>query len=191
MDIDLDFQTTFDPTTVIKQAIPASMVKKNELVKHNCGYYLQEIPKDKITGLAAIPYETAEDLGYFKIDFLHLSLLDNFTNKEEIRELIKVLPDWSLLLNEKCVEKLFQLAKHYDLLQRVKPTSVIELADCIALIRPSKRRLLNDYLKDKVAVRPLLYRQGTDDKSSFNRGHALSYAMTIILQLHLFAMNRL
>jgi DNA polymerase III alpha subunit len=191
MDIDLDFKTTFDPTVVIKQAVPASMVKKNELVKHNCGYYLQEIPRDGVTGFAAIPYEEAETLGYFKIDFLHLSLLDSFTSKDEMRELMKVPPDWSLLLDEKSVEKLFQLAKHYDLLQRVRPTSVIELADCVALIRPAKRQLLNDYLRNKTKTRPLLYRQGTDDKSSFKRAHAIAYSLTIVLQLHLIKQNRL
>lgn len=167
------------------------MVKKNELVKHNCGYYLQDIPKDEITGFAAIPYEPAGELGYFKIDFLHLSVLDNFTSKEEIRSLMKIPPDWNLLLDKKCVEKLFQLGNHYDLLQQTRPTSVIELADNIALIRPGKRQLLGDYLYNKEKTRPLLYRQGTDDKSSFRKGHALCYAFTIILQLHLIAQQRL
>lgn len=191
MDIDIDFKTTFDPTAVINQVVPAAMVKKNELVKHPCGYYLQEIPKDNITGLAAIPYEEAEDIGYFKIDFLHLSLLDNFSSKDEIRKLIKIPPDWNLLLDEKHVEKLFQLGKHYDLLQRVKPTSVIELADCVALIRPNKRQFINDYIRNKSKTRPLLFRQGDDDKSSFKKSHAIAYAFTIVLQLHLIKQNRL
>lgn len=167
------------------------MIKNGELVKHPCGYYLQEIPTDEISGLAAIPYEAAEDLGYFKIDFLHLSLLDNFSSKEEIRTLMKIPPDWNLLLDKKCVEKLFQLGKHYDLLQQTRPTSVFELADNIALIRPTKRKLLPNYLRDKDQTRPLLYRQGNDDKSSFKKAHAICYSLTIILQLHLITQNRL
>jgi DNA polymerase III alpha subunit len=191
LDIDLDFPSAFNPPDIFKQAIPASMVKKGELVKHNCGYYLQEMPVDKVSGLAAIPYENADKFGYFKFDFLHLSLLDHFSSKEEIQTLIKIEPDWSLLLDEKCVIKLFQLSKHYDLLQCVEPTSVVELADCIALIRPGKRQLLGDYLRDKEQTRPLLYRQGSDDKSAFRKSHSTAYALTIVLQLHLIAQGKM
>ena len=93
MDIDIDFPTAFDPRTVMKQAIPASMVRNGELVKHNCGHYFQAIPVDAPTNIAAIPYDQAAELGYFKIDFLHLSCLDVVKDKTELRELSKKAPD--------------------------------------------------------------------------------------------------
>lgn len=190
-DIDIDFQSSFDPTHYINEAIPASMVKKGELVKHPCGHYFQSIPVDPVTGLAAIPYDAAADFGYFKIDFLHLSLLDVFTSKQEIRDLLKIEPDWSLLTDTNVVPKLFQLHRNYNLLARVKPHSVQEIADCIALIRPGKRDYLEPYLLDREKVRPYLYRQEGDDKSSFKRSHSISYALTIVLQLHLIEQGRL
>lgn len=190
-DIDIDFQTTFDPTNYIPDAIPASMVKKGELVKHPCGYYLQTIPTDSITGLSAIPHDRAAEFGYFKIDFLHLSLLDNFTNKQEIRDLLKIEPNWSLMTDPTVVPKLFQLHRNYPLLVRVKPQSVQEVADCIALIRPNKRDYLEPYLLDREKVRPYLYRQQDDDKSSFKRSHSIAYALTVVLQLHLIAQGKL
>lgn len=183
-DIDIDFPTHFDPQQHFKNAVAASMVKNNELVKHPCGQYFQHIPVDKQTGLSAIPYEEAEVLGYFKIDFLHLSLLDQFSSKTEIRQLVKKDPDWSMLLDPTVVEKLFQIHRHYDLLSKVKPQSVEELGDCIALIRPGKKHLLAPYLKNKTATRVELYRK-SDDGYYFKRSHALSYALTITLQLHL------
>lgn len=167
------------------------MVKKGELVKHPCGYYLQHIPVDSVTGLAAIPYNHAEEEGYFKIDFLHLSLLDNFKSKSEIKELLRTEPDWNLLTDPTVVPKLFQLHRNYSVLSKVKPTTVIEVADCIALIRPFKRELLEPYLIDKDRVRPHLYRQDGDDKSSFKRAHAISYSLTVVLQLHLIAQGKL
>ena len=190
-DIDIDFPTAFDPTHYLKGAIPASMVKKGELAKHPCGHYLQTIPVDVVTGLAAIPYDKAVELGYFKIDFLHLSLLDNFTSKQEIRDLLKVDPDWSLLTDPTVVPKLFQLHRNHSLLSRVKPRSVQEIADCIALIRPGKRDYLDAYLLDREKVRSYLYRQEGDDKSSFKRSHALAYALTVVLQLHLISQGKL
>lgn len=190
MDIDIDFPTTFDPRRLMKQAVPASMVKNNDLVKHPCGHYFQTIPIDQQTGLAAIPYEEAEVLGYFKIDFLHLSLLDQFTSKSEIRQLIHQEPDWTLLQNPEHVAKLFQIHKNEKLLRRVKPTTVQELADCIALIRPGKRHLLEAYLQDKPGTRKHLYAR-EEGGYSFKRSHALSYALTIVLQLHLISQGKL
>jgi DNA polymerase III alpha subunit len=190
MDIDIDFQTTFDPRLLMKQAIPASMVKNGELVKHQCGHYFQTIPVDSITNVAAIPYEQAEELGYFKIDFLHLSLLDGFNSKSEIRALLHQEPNWELLTDPDHIVKLFHLHKHGQLLQRVRPTSVQEIADCLALIRPGKRELLDQYLRNKDKVRPILYTKA-DNGYSFKRSHAISYALTIVLQLHLIAQGRL
>lgn len=185
MDIDLDFKPSFDPRTVFPQAVPASMVRDDDLAKHPCGHYFQDIAVDDATGWSAIPYEEAEVMGYFKIDFLHLSTLDYFESKKEIRALLKREPDWSLLLDETNVSKLFQISKHHNIISQVKPQSIQELADIVALIRPNKRHLLSDYKKNKTKTRPLLYRQGSDDKSSFKRSHAIAYAMTIVLQLHL------
>lgn len=183
-DIDIDFPSSFNPQHLFENAVQASMIKKNELVKHPCGMYFQNMAVDPITGLAAIPYEEAEVLGYFKIDFLHLTVLDSFKTKSEIRQLLKKEPNWDLLLNEQVVLQLFQLNKHTALLQQIKPRSIEELADTIALIRPGKRILLDSYLRDRKGTRPKLYRQTADDKSSFRKGHALAYALTIVLQLH-------
>ncbi len=97
MDIDIDLKTDFDPQKYFKEAVRASMVKNGELIKHPAGAYFQPIPVDSVTGLSAIPYEQAEEAGYFKIDFLHLSTLDFFDNKQQIRTLIKKEPDWLLL----------------------------------------------------------------------------------------------
>ena len=185
MDIDIDFKPSFDPRTVLPQAVPASMLRDDDLAKHPCGHYLQNIPVDDITGWSAIPYKNAEDEGYFKIDFLHLSVLDYFESKHEIRTLLKVEPDWDILLDPDEVAKLFQISKHAAILSQVRPKSIQELADVVALIRPDKRHLLQDYRRDKKKIRPHLYRQNGDDKSSFKRSHAIAYAMTIVLQLHL------
>ena len=185
MDVDIDFPTDFDPLDYFEQAVRASRVFNDELVKHPAGAYLQNIPVDKMTNLAAIPFDAAEDLGYFKIDFLHLSILDNFDNKEQIRALSRIEPDWTLLYSAENVQKLFQIHRYYDLIFKVKPTSVQQLADCIALIRPAKRHLLNAYIKSPDVVRPEIYRKPEDGKYHFKKPHAIAYAVTIVLQLHL------
>jgi len=182
-DIDIDFSTPFNLLDYFPEAVRASMVVDGELKKHNCGAYLQNIPKDKITGFAAIPYKEAEKLGYMKIDFLHLSVLDVFQSKDEIRSLLKKEPDWNLLQVPSVVTKLFQLSNHHEMLTQLKPRSVVELADSIALIRPGKKMLVSGYLKDKEGVRKALYQKS--ERYSFKKSHAIAYALTIVLQLHL------
>lgn len=162
------------------------MQRNNELAPHPCGIYLQAVPKDHLTNLAAAPFELAEELNCFKLDFLHLGVYDSFTSRDEIKRLIAQEPDWNLLLIPSVVQGLFQLAKHADILSAVKPTSIIELADCNALIRPDKRYLLQYYLKDRLSARKLLYlkEQGSTGYG-FKKAHAVAYALVIVLQLHL------
>lgn len=190
-DIDLDFPTKYKPQDTFPAVVTASMIQSGRLTKHPCGCYFQHMPVDEVTGLAAIPYDVAEQFGYFKIDFLHLAILDNISSKQEIRELIDMEPDWTLLWNPDHTHKLFQLHKHFDILKQLKPKSVVELADCIALIRPNKRNLLDAYKRDKYKTRPSLYRQAGDDKSSFRKSHAIAYALTVVIQLHLISQGKL
>lgn len=190
-DIDLDFQTTFDPATIFPNITKASMVKGSDLVKHPCGVYFQTIPVDEVTGLAAIPYDVAPNYGFFKIDFLHLGVLNHVSSKSELRRMIATPPKWQLLWDKQQVPKLFQLHRNYELLNRLRPKSVMELADCIAIIRPTKKHLLDEYAKDKYGTRPKLYRGHEDDKSSFKKSHAVAYALTIVIQLHLIELGKI
>jgi DNA polymerase III alpha subunit len=182
MDIDIDTSPDFDPSKLFRDAVRASRVEKGELKPHLVGWYFQKIPKDKLTQLSAIPYDIAEDYGYKKIDILHLNLLKQFKSKEEMRKLLKIEPDWNLLLQSNIVEQLFHLSGHYDTLVKIKPRSIEELADVLALIRPGKFNLIDKYVKDKKEVRKVLY----DKKlaSDLRKSHAIPYAQLIVLQLH-------
>lgn len=70
-DVDIDFK---DRDLALQDLlhIPASRVEKDDLKKHVVGVYFQSIPTDPLTGLASIPYDVAEQRGYFKLDFLNL-----------------------------------------------------------------------------------------------------------------------
>ena len=184
-DIDIDCPTNFDPTKIFKGAVRASILKDKKLTPHPCGVYFQAVPTDPLTGLSAVPYSEAEELGCFKVDFLHLHVYDHFTSRSEIKELLKYDPDWDLLKIPSVVEQLFQVSKHYDLLQQVKPHSILEIGDCLALIRPQKRFILQYYLRDPVKYRDELYKQEAEGGYSFKKAHAIAYALVIVLQLHL------
>lgn len=188
MDIDIDTPASFDPTELF-DCVRASMVQQDQLVKHNVGVYFQNIARDPITGLAAIPYKQAEEYGFTKIDFLHINVLNSFTSKKQIRQLLKIEPDWELMQDESVCKQLFQLSNHHDLVMAVKPTSVQEVADCIALIRPAKKHLIPNYINNKEKTREQLYELDST-KGTFKKSHAVSYALNVKLQLHLIKANR-
>lgn len=190
MDVDIDCHPDFKPEAYFPKWLRAIVVKDGKVQPHPVGVYPQAMSLDPFTGWAAIPYEEAENLGYLKVDFLHLNVYSHFADRQEIETLLKKEPDWSLLLVPANWEKLFQLAKHGDLLQKVKPKNVQELADCMALIRPGKKGLLGLYLKEREACRRGLYAKD-DEGYSFKKSHALAYALVVVLQLHLIEQGRL
>lgn len=190
MDIDIDTPSKFIAATIFSNTVKASIFDGTKITPHPCGVYFQEMPVDIMTNLAAIPYDTAEDLGYTKIDFLHLRVYDHFKNRKEIEDMTKQPTPWQLLLLPSVVEKLFQLSKHGELLKKLKPTSTLELADALALIRPGKSDLLPIYLKNKDVARKLLYAK-EETGYSFKKSHAIAYAMVVELQLKLASLDRL
>lgn len=181
MDIDIDTKPSFSVTRVFSSCTPATLAN-NGLSKHPVGAYFQRIKSNPI-GTAALPYTIAPAFGMFKVDFLHLSLLEHFETKEEIRKLSTTEPNWKLLEDEEIVSTLFQLHNHFDVVEYIKPTSVQELADCIALIRPGKRQLVDRYHEDPINTRRELYRTPLP-KGCFKKAHAVAYAINIVLQLH-------
>jgi DNA polymerase III alpha subunit len=187
-DIDIDLDPSFDPLVLFPNWVRASVVKNEVLGPHPCGIYPQDIAVDPITKLAAIPYDQAEELGYFKLDFLHLTIYQHFTERTEMLQLLDLEPDWSILLNEAEVEKLFQLSRHAKLLKQLQPTSIEELADALALIRPGKQELLPLYLSNRDVCRGILYLKDTNG-FSFKKSHAIAYAHIIVLQLHLIGIE--
>jgi hypothetical protein len=189
-DIDIDTQVTFDPRNIFPDCVVASRVDEGNLIKHPVGVYFQDVPVDPFTKLSAIPFRQAEDLGFLKIDFLHISVLDSFKSKEELRTYAKMEPNWDLLSARSVVTKLFQIANHYDLVQELRPRSVLELADAIALIRPNKRALVEKYLRNKEKIRngPLYIKEHPAD---YRKCHAVAYALVIVTQLHLIEAGKL
>lgn len=190
MDIDVDTSPTFDPTVLFPWA-RAAVVRDGSYTQHPCGVYPQTIPIDPITKLAAIPYDAAEELGYLKIDFLHLNVYQLFKDRAEIDDLLTKDPDWTLLQVPSNHFKLFQLSNHGELLLKLKPSSIEDMADVMALIRPGKRQLVPLYQKSKDLARPLIWKKDDQGGYAFKKSHALSYSYVLWLQLHLIEQGRL
>lgn len=190
MDVDIDCEPSFKPVTIFPKWPRAMILNNGKMTVHPAGVYPQKIATDPITGLAAIPYDQAEDFGYLKVDFLHLTVYKHFKDRAEIEDLLTKEPDWSLLQVPSVQQKIFQLGKHGELLSDLKPTSILELADIMALIRPGKKNFIGLYKKEREAARRILFARD-ESGYSFKKSHALAYSYVVWLQLHLIEQGRL
>mgnify|MGYP000146249025 CR=1 FL=1 len=149
--------------------------------KHNTGVYFTGIPTDGSTGMASIDYKTAEDRGYFKFDFLNVSIYEDINDEDELNELIDMDPMWELLEHKEVVEQLFHIANHYDIVKKMKPVSVKQLAAVLAIIRPAKRHLLGKSYKE---IYKTVYDKPEDGQYHFKKSHSVGYALAIVVQMN-------
>lgn len=180
-DIDVDLKDR-DALLELIDHIPASILKKNDIQKHNVGAYLQMTPVDPFTGLCSLDYKEAEERGYFKFDFLNLSLYAGVRNEQHLIELVNQEPIWDMLLDDQISSKLFHVGGHSDVLKVMKPESVEQLAMVLALIRPGKRHLIGRLWS---VVESEIWKPSDDGEYIFKKSHAIGYALAIVVQMNL------
>ncbi|AXH72833.1 MAG: bacterial DNA polymerase III alpha [Caudoviricetes sp.] len=179
-DIDIDFPNAKQVFEKIPH-IRASQIINNDLTPHQSGVYFNRLPIDDKTNVCSLDYKTIEDHGIFKIDFLSLTLYKDVKNEKHLNRLIDKEPLWEILEDEELVSELFHVKGHFDIVNKIKPKTVEELAVVIALIRPGKRHLL---YKDLPYIMEHIWDKD-DTKFSFKKSHAISYAMVIVVQMNL------
>jgi hypothetical protein len=180
-DIDLDFPDREKALAGLKHA--RAIIKRDDKTeKHNTGVYFQNIPRDPRTNLATIDYKEAENLGYFKVDFLNAGVYEGVKSNEHLNDLLAIEPRWDLLLEKDFVELLFHVRDYASLLKQYKPTSVTQLAMLLALIRPGKKHLTGQpwsEIEKEVWTRP------SNETYFFKKSHSVSYAIAITVQMNL------
>jgi len=180
-DIDIDFVNRDDALTLFKHTV-ASRLDANKLVKHNTGIYMHEVPVDPVKNLCAIPYEEAEEQGFFKIDFLNVGIYKGVRNEEHLIQLMNTEPLWDLLSQDEFVNLLFHLNGHGDIIRKTQPTSVEQLAAVLAMIRPAKRYLIG---KPWTTIMSEVWTKPENSEYYFKKSHATAYAVAIVVQMNL------
>jgi hypothetical protein len=181
-DIDIDFA---DRESVLKliQHIPARQLHQGQVRKHNSGVYVTDIPYDPVNNCAAIEYETAEQLGYFKIDFLNMSVYQLIKNSEHYEEMVAQDPPWNRLCTDtEWAKQLVHVGNYTELLKQMKPDSIPRMAAFISIIRPGKAHLQNQSWEK-------VFESVWDGDASrgfvFKHSHAISYAALVALHMNL------
>ena len=177
-DIDIDFADR----DVILSKLRHRVAKLDTDKKHNTGVYATEIPHNPVDNLATIDYKTAEDRGYFKLDFLNVSIYKDVRDETHLTELMEREPQWQLLEHDDFNNLVFHVAGHGEILRSMRPQSVEQLAAVLAMIRPAKRYLIG---KEWTTVMKEVWTKPTTNEYYFKKAHAISYAMAVVVHMNL------
>ena len=180
-DIDIDFIDREEALKHFKH-VRASRVDDNKLVKHNTGVYMHEVPLNAVENVCAIPYNEAEDVGLFKLDFLNVSLYKGIKNEQHLTQLMETEPLWDLLEQDDFTNLLFHVNGHGQILRKLKPTSIPQLAAVLAMIRPAKRHLIDQTWPD---IMTEVWKKPEGDEYFFKKSHATAYAVAVVVQMNL------
>jgi DNA polymerase III alpha subunit len=181
-DIDIDFANRDNALNVIKH-IPAAIKQPDgTFKKHNTGVYCTSIPYNPVTNLSNIDYKEAEERGYFKLDFLNVSIYKDVRDDEHLKTLMETEPLWDLLEQDDFSSLLFHVNGHGNILRQMKPKSILQLAAVLAMIRPAKRHLIG---MDWTTVMTTIWTKPEDDEYYFKKAHAVAYAVAIVVQMNL------
>lgn len=150
--------------------------------KHASGVYFTEIPHD-INGMSTIDYKTAEERGYYKIDFLNVSVYEKVTSEEHLVKLMTTPPPWERLLEKEFCEQLVHIGNYHWLITNlVEPiNSIPRLMMFLALIRPGKKHLIGKTWKE---ISETIWDK-TDDGYAFKQAHACAYSHLVVVHMNL------
>lgn len=185
-DIDIDLA---DRNQLLKliHATPAQQVNQGQVRRHNSGIYVTDIPRDPINACAAIDYETAEQLGYFKIDLLNMSVYTQIQDQAHYDQMLAQDPPWERLWTDPVwAKQLAHIGNYTELLKTMKPDSIPRMAAFISIIRPGKAHLQN--LSWEQVFTSVW--DGDDSRGFvFKKSHAISYAALVALHMNLLGQS--
>lgn len=182
-DIDLDFGDRTKALSFLRHH-PAGIIRNDELVKHNSGVYVTNVPTDPLSGICSLDYKAAEERGYVKLDFLNVSLYAQVRDNVHLDALMAKEPDWAKLYDPEFCNKLMHVNGHYDTLIQFPEAvnSIPRLAMFIATIRPAKRHLIG---KPWAEVAKTIWDKPLDGNYYFKKAHGISYSNLIVVNMNL------
>ncbi len=184
-DVDIDFADRNKALSYLDH-IKASIIRSGKIEKHNTGVYFHAVPIDPITGNCSLHYETAEDKGWYKVDLLNVGVYEHVKNEKHLLDLMSREMDWTLFEYPEFTSQLIHLGNHSELVSMLKPTSIMDIAMILALIRPGKRYLVDRCMKNGFSsIAADIWTESRDGSYSFKKAHAFSYAMLVKVHANL------
>ena len=183
-DIDIDLANRNQLLELI-HTTSARQIYQGQIRRHNSGVYPTDIPYDPVNDCASIDYEQAEQLGYFKIDLLNMSVYQLIQNPAHYEQLLSQEPPWTRLWDDTdWAKNLVHVGNYTDLLCKMRPDSIPRMAAFISIIRPGKAHLQNQPWDQVFAS---VWDGDTSRGFVFKKAHAVGYAALVALHMNLLS----
>ena len=181
-DIDIDLADR-DQLLDLIHSISARQTHQGQVRRHNSGVYVTDIPYDPVNACAAIDYEQAEQLGYFKIDLLNMTVYKLIRNQAHYDQMLALEPPWSRLCTDSdWAGQLVHVGNYTELLKIMRPDSIPRMAAFISIIRPGKAHLQGRPWNQVFAS---VWDGDASQGFVFKQSHAVSYAALVALHMNL------
>jgi hypothetical protein len=180
-DIDIDFADRTAVLEKVKHHTPATIIRANELIKHNTGAYFTDVPTDPVKGICSLDHKDAEERGYFKLDLLNVNVYSQVESEEHLIDLMFTEPPWERLAEKEYCEQVIHIGNQYDLIKKMMPNTIPRMAMFLSVIRPAKRYLIGKTWKEigeQVWEKP-------DEGYYFKKSHAVAYAHLVVVHMNL------
>jgi hypothetical protein len=180
-DIDLDFPNRDQALSHLKH-IRASAFRNEEFAKHASGVYFTDIPHD-VNNQSTIDYKVAEERGYFKVDFLNVSVYEKVTSEEHLATLMTTEPPWHRLLEAEFCGQLIHIGNYHSMISNLPEpiNSIPRLAMFLAMIRPGKKHLIGKTWKE---IGETIWDK-VEGEYSFKKSHSIAYAHLVVVHMNI------
>ena len=181
-DVDIDVPDRQQILSLIKHT-PARQQTDGRVRLHNSGVYVTDIPVDPVHQCSAIDYNEAEKRGFFKIDFLNMTVYKLIRDQQHYDELLSRPVNWSRLWSDPdWAKQIVHIGEYTELLRGMKPDSIVRMAAFISIIRPGKAHVQNQPGTE-------IFKSVWDGDASrgfvFKKSHSIGYAMLVSLHMNL------
>jgi hypothetical protein len=185
-DIDIDLADR-DQLLQLIHVTPARQLHQGQVRRHNSGVYATDIPYDPVNACAAMDYEQAEQLGYFKIDLLNMSVYQLIASPEHYQAMLTAEPPWKRLWQDtEWAKQLVHVGNYTELLKTMRPDSIPRMAAFISIIRPGKAHLQN---RSWTEVFESVWDSDDSRGFVFKKAHALGYSKLVALHMNLISQH--
>ena len=181
-DIDIDFADRQKILDVIPHT-RATIWDDKGIKPHNTGVYFVNIPTIPGTDQSAFDHKVADQLGYFKLDLLNVSVYEHVRNELHLVELM-CDPNWLMLFDKTFFERVIHIGNHWDLMCKMPEPidSIPRMAMFLAIIRPGKRYLVG---KPWAEVAQSVWQRPEGDEYFFKKSHSVAYAQLVAVHMNI------
>ena len=138
-----------------------------------------------IDNICTVDYKTAEDRGYFKLDFPNVIIYKDVKDETHLTSPMRKEPSWELL--ETGLPTKFFVSGLSDPIETIEVHPVEQLAATLAIALSAQRHSANEDWKtilEEVWINP------TNGEYYFKKAHALSYAVACVVHMNLICENQ-